>query len=77
MPEPDPYKGVSGSLAPREGGVPPGSASVSAGTHRKVVSDRLGHASIAITLDTYSHVIAGVGEEAANHVAALTLGTAK
>ena len=27
------------------------------GVHAKVVSDRLGHASIAITLDTYSHVL--------------------
>jgi integrase len=27
------------------------------GVHPKVVSERLGHASIGITLDTYSHVL--------------------
>src|SRR5690606_25149602 len=30
--------------------------SLKAGVHPKVVSERLGHASIAITLDLYSHV---------------------
>jgi integrase len=42
-----------------------------AGIHPKVVQERLGHANIAITLDTYSHVVAGLHEEAAEHVAAL------
>jgi len=36
-----------------------------AGIHPKVVSERLGHASIGITLDTYSHVMPGMQEEAA------------
>jgi integrase len=27
------------------------------GTHPKIVSERLGHSSISITLDTYSHVL--------------------
>jgi len=36
-----------------------------AGVHPKVVSERLGHASIAITLDTYSHVLPGLQEAAA------------
>ena len=31
------------------------------GVHPKIVSERLGHASIAITLDTYSHVVPGSG----------------
>jgi integrase len=31
----------------------------------KVVSERLSHASIGITLDTYSHVMPGMQEEAA------------
>jgi integrase len=31
--------------------------------HPKVVSERLGHASIGITLDTYSHVMPGMQEE--------------
>ncbi len=33
-----------------------------AGVHPKVVSERLGHASVAITLDTYSHVVPGLQE---------------
>ena len=35
------------------------------GVHPKIVSEMLGHSSIAITLDTYSHVIPGLGEAAA------------
>lgn len=35
------------------------------GIHPKVVQERLGHASIAITLDTYSHVAPGLQEAAA------------
>jgi integrase len=34
--------------------------------HPKIVSERLGHSSIAITLDTYSHVIPGLGEVVAS-----------
>jgi integrase len=36
-----------------------------AGIHPKIVSERLGHANIGITLDTYSHVLPGLQEEAA------------
>jgi integrase len=36
------------------------------GVHPKIVSEMLGHSSIAITLDTYSHVIPGMGEAAAS-----------
>ena len=36
------------------------------GTHPKIVQQRLGHASIQITLDTYSHVAPGLQEAAAN-----------
>ena len=32
--------------------------------HPKVVSERLGHSTIAITLDTYSHVLPGMQEQA-------------
>ena len=39
-----------------------------AGIHPKVVSERLGHASIGITLDTYSHVMPGMQEEAAEKI---------
>ncbi|MDP9225397.1 MAG: site-specific integrase, partial [Actinomycetota bacterium] len=36
-----------------------------AGVHPKVVSERLGHASVGITLDTYSHVLPTMQSEAA------------
>jgi integrase len=36
------------------------------GVHPKIVSEVLGHSSIAITLDTYSHVIPGLGDAAAS-----------
>jgi integrase len=42
-----------------------------AGVHPKVVQERLGHANIGVTLDTYSHVVAGLHEDAAEQVAAL------
>jgi len=35
------------------------------GVHPKVVQERLGHSSIAVTLDTYSHVTPGLQEAAA------------
>jgi integrase len=35
------------------------------GVHPKIVSERLGHASVTITLDTYSHVLPGLQEAAA------------
>ncbi len=37
-----------------------------AGTHPKIVQERLGHSSIGMTLDTYSHVAPGLQEAAAN-----------
>lgn len=40
-----------------------------AGVHPKVVQERLGHASVQITLDTYSHVQESVGKEAAGRIA--------
>ena len=42
-----------------------------AGVHPKVVQERLGHATIGITLDTYSHAIPAMHEDAAAQVAAL------
>lgn len=36
------------------------------GVHPKIISERLGHASIAITLDIYSHVLPSMPEAAAN-----------
>ncbi len=37
------------------------------GTHPKIVQERLGHSSIQITLDTYSHIAPGLQEAAADH----------
>ena len=45
-----------------------------AGTHPKVVAERLGHSAIAVTLDTYSHVIPSLEEEAASRIARLITG---
>ena len=42
-----------------------------AGIHPKVVSERLGHAIVSITLDTYSHAIPAMQEEAAAMIAGL------
>jgi integrase len=44
------------------------------GVHPKVVSERLGHSSITLTLDTYSHAIPAMQEDAAEKVANLFLG---
>ncbi len=48
-------------------------AALAAGIPAKVVSERLGHATIAITMDTYSHVLPGLDERAAVTVARLIL----
>ena len=47
-----------------------------AGVHPKVVSERLGHASIGITLDTYSHVLPSLQEEATRDLDAWLAGRA-
>jgi integrase len=36
--------------------------------HPKFVQELLGHASVAITLDTYSHMLPGMGDETANAI---------
>jgi len=36
------------------------------GVHPKIVSERLGHASIGITLDTYPHVLPSMQQDAAD-----------
>jgi integrase len=50
------------------------SLALAAGVHPKVVSERLGHADIALTLNTYSHAIPALQETAAILVANLVLG---
>lgn len=39
-----------------------------AGVHPKIASERLGHASISITMDTYSHALPGLQEDAAQRI---------
>ena len=41
---------------------------LAAGEHPKLVQERLGHASITLTLDTYSHVIPSMGREVADRL---------
>lgn len=47
-----------------------------AGVHPAIVSERLGHSSIAVTIDLYSHAIPGLQREAAGVVGDLILGSA-
>jgi integrase len=47
---------------------------LAAGVNVKMVSERLGHASVAFTLDTYAHLMPGQQAEAAAAVAALVDG---
>jgi len=44
------------------------------GVHPKVVSDRLGHATVGITLDLYSHVTPAIGRDAADVVSSSVFG---
>ena len=37
-------------------------------THPKVVAERLGHSTVMLTLDVYSHVVPGLQEEAARQL---------
>ena len=45
------------------------------GVHAKVVQERLGHSDIGMTLNTYSHLISGMQEEAANRLKVLDPGS--
>lgn len=45
-----------------------------AGVNPKVVSERLGHSSVAFTLDTYAHVMPGMQPEAAEQFSDLVWG---
>ncbi|MGW0626070.1 tyrosine-type recombinase/integrase [Streptomyces sp. NPDC002758] len=44
---------------------------LAAGVELAIVSKRLGHSSISITSDTYSHLLGGVGRDAADRASAL------
>ena len=48
-------------------------AALAGGLSPKIVSDRLGHASVSITLDTYSHVLPAMDEHAAAVISGLVL----
>jgi hypothetical protein len=48
--------------------------SLRSGVNPKVVSERLGHGSVAFTLDTYAHIMPGMQPEAAEQFADLVLG---
>ena len=47
--------------------------SLAAGVSPKVISEQLGHASVAFTLDVYSHVLPHMQEAAAERVQALLM----
>lgn len=44
------------------------------GVHPKIVQERLGHSSISITMDTYSHVTEGMDRDAAERIAKRMMG---
>jgi integrase len=48
-------------------------AALRAGVNPKIVSQRLGHSSLAFTLTTYSHALPGFDREAADELAELLL----
>ena len=51
---------------------------LASGVHPKVAQERLGHSTVAITMDIYSHVLPGMGAEAAKKVGdALTAAIAR
>ena len=47
-------------------GTPPPACSLSQGIPARVVMERLGHSDIGLTLNTYSHVIPALRQEAAD-----------
>ena len=50
---------------------------LAAGIHPKVVSERLGHSTVAFTMDVYSHAIPSMEAEAAETIANLVRGSGK
>ncbi len=47
---------------------------LAAGVHPKIVSERLGHASITLTLDTYSHVLPDMQGEVSARMESMLFG---
>ena len=50
---------------------------LAAGEHPKVVSERLGHATVTLTLDTYSHVLLTMQEAASQKLEQMLYGSAR
>ena len=50
---------------------PCASLALSSGVNPRIVSGRLGHATVALTLDIYSHVLPQQDQDAADKIAAL------
>jgi integrase len=48
---------------------------LSKGVNPKIVSERLGHPSISLTLDTYSHVLPTMQKEATAEIEKILFGT--
>jgi integrase len=46
-----------------------------AGVHPKVAQERLGHASVSLTLDVYSHVVERLRDDAAEKIDAVISGS--
>jgi integrase len=47
---------------------------LTAGIHPKIVSERLGHSSVSVTLDIYSHVLPNLQSEVAGVIADFAFG---
>ena len=47
---------------------------LAAGEHPKIVSERLGHSTVTLTLDTYSHVLPDMQQRAAERIEQLLSG---
>jgi len=56
------------------GTIPCATLMLAAGVNPKVASERLGHSSVAFTLDTYAHVLPGMQESATKKLGGLLYG---
>lgn len=81
---PQPYQGGLQASATAGGPSPhsfprlaplPRTLLLSQGVHPKVVQERLGHSAIGVTLDTYSHVLPGMQEQAVTDLQARLFGS--
>ncbi|HET9816196.1 MAG TPA: tyrosine-type recombinase/integrase [Xanthobacteraceae bacterium] len=50
---------------------------LASGVHPKIASERLGHATVGLTLDTYSHVMPGMQEDAVARIEAAFSGAVR